>query len=184
MKTISIIFLLFAFIATTAFVIYHVKTASFAFSTAKIRVKETFICVLFGVFLWIEAAALCLTMPQNSFSQYTAAFKGNILVFLAASIVLGSFIIFYYFVKGVYIYEDRIDYVSVVGKKTEVLWEEIIDIKITQMQRVKLFYGPNSSITVGGEKKDFKEFLRFAIRLLPESVDKNQLIAIGTRYKI
>ena len=124
------------------------------------------------------------TLFNYGFSQYTAAFKGNILVFLAASIVLGSFIIFYYFVKGVYIYEDRIVYVSIVGKKTEVLWEEIIDIKITQMQRVKLFYGPNSSITVGGEKKDFKEFLRFAIRLLPESVDKNQLIAIGTRYKI
>ena len=185
MALIALILLIIALLGTAAFIIWHNKTMC-RFTNVRVKVKETVFSAMLGAFMWLEVIVLCYLMYSQDFSSYTTAFKGNIIVFLAASILLGVFTFLYYFVKGVYVFDDKLVYVSIIGKKTEVPWSQISEIKITQTQRVKLFYGEDNSmsITIGGEKSCFREFLRYAIKYIPKTIDKNSLISMGIKYKV
>lgn len=149
----------------------------------EVRVRETRLTAGFGAVLWLEALLLCACMDGSLFSAYPPAFRQNILFFLAASILLGGFAFLSYFVKTVYVYEDRIVCVGLTGKAAEMPWAQVEHIKILSPQRIRLLYPGDKSIMVSGERHSMAAFTDCAARYLPARVDKGPLTALRTRAK-
>lgn len=146
------------------------------------RLKEINMTAVLGFLLWIEAGTIlgcALWQPESIITSNTA--KWNLYIFLLLSILLGSFMLLYYFVKCDIILENGVIGVSVTGKQTTLDWKEVWDVSLFNGKRLVMQdKGSTKKIVVGGEKKVYKEFVQLALKKTNPGKGRDVLKGLST----
>lgn len=165
-------FFLIIILATLALIAFRgVRTQQ---SGERFRIREISLTALLGAMLWLEAAFILyygLTVPERIITSARAEI--NVYIFLFLSIIGGSFMLLYYFVKCCIVTDDGIIGISPFGKKTVLKWKEVASLQLGVGKRLTLISKEaTKKITVGGEQSSYKNFLRIACQeIRPEAGD-------------
>lgn len=172
----KLIVVLFAGIAAaTGFMIWKGRVRG-ALPRETLRVKEISVTALLGAMLWLEAGTILyygFTEPEHLITSGRAWI--NMLIFLTLSILAGSFMLLYYFVKCIILTEDGVTGVSWSGKRTVLSWAEIDGLSLGQGKRLTLSSSKTGErIVVGGEKGEYKEAVKVIFQKLPSRLGVNE----------
>jgi hypothetical protein len=127
------------------------------------RIKETPLTAVFGFLLWAECGIIMyynLTSPEHLGTGQNVQI--NAWIFIAVSALLGSGVILYYFVKTIIVKEDGFIYVSILGKSTEMKWNDVHEVSRIHTKRIILKTRGGIKITIGGDIKNYKKFVSLA----------------------
>ncbi len=150
-----------------------------------LRIYEPRITAALGVALFVEAGIVLyflLTQPERVASSYTG--QVNACIFLLASTAFGAAAFLYSFVKVVIVFEDRVVYVSILGREKSLRWGEIDKIKLTQSRRLTLLDREGEGFAVGGAASAYREFVRFASKKIPAEAGEDILAGLRTSMKL
>ncbi len=141
-----------------------------------LRLSETrFTAVMGGMAIAMGFFIICMkylntSLVGNDLTSYI--FVG---IFAVGCTLVGCGILFYTFIQKVIAYEDKIVFVSILGKSRELYWKEIVEIKTTFISNKVTLIGNKSKIYVGGEPKKYKEFLKIAKKKIKPEVGSEVL---------
>jgi hypothetical protein len=141
-----------------------------------LRVSETSVTAIMG-FLLIAMGYLILIMkfiyPEMAGKdQTTYLYMGGFAVVCA---VVGCGIMFYTYLRTVLVYEHGIVFVTLFGKNKKLNWKDITEIKVPPLTNKATLIGNNLSITVGGEPKAYKAFLKVAKKYVKPEIGSDIL---------
>jgi len=80
--------------------------------------------------------------------------------FALMSVAIGCGIMPYTFVKKIIAFEDRVLYITILGKHKELYWDKITEIKVPLLSNKATIIGENTRFSVGGEPKAYKKFIK------------------------
>ena len=101
--------------------------------------------------------------------------------FAILSVAFGCGILLYTFLRKVIVYEDGFVFVSILGKEKRLLWKEITEIKVPTLSNKATFIGKNTQISVGGEPKAYKAFLKIAMKYIKPEIGSDTLANLLNR---
>lgn len=148
------------------------------------RIRETPMTAVLGFALWAEAFVVLyflLTQPERLAPSGQS--RLNSYIFLAASAVLGGAMILYCFVKKILVFDDRVTYVSLLGQRKTIRWDEITEVKATQSKRLTLLKD-GAQFTVGGRAGAYHRFLKLAAKKIPPEAGEDVLAGLKAAYKL
>lgn len=87
----------------------------------------------------------------------------------------GCGIMFYTFLKKVIVTEDRLIFVDMFGKRKEMYWKEITQVKVPTLTNNLTLIGREARYTVKGEPKAYKEFLKIAKEKIRKEIGSDTL---------
>ena len=152
----------------------------------RVRVREIGITALLGAMLWLEAAVILYygyTQPQSLITSSRALV--NMVIFLVLSIFLGAFMQLYYFVKCTIATDTEVLGVTAFGQRTALKWAEIDSLKLTTGKRLTMLDRSGTrKITAGGEKMEYRRFVKFASGKIPEKAGKEELRKLKNSLKL
>jgi len=82
--------------------------------------------------------------------------------FALISVALGCGVLLYSFLKKIIAYQDKVVLITFLGQYKEMYWKEITEVKASILSNKATLSGNNCKITLGGEPKKYKEFLKIA----------------------
>lgn len=149
------------------------------------RIKETGMTAALGAFLWIEAGFIFyigFTKPGSLITNLNS--RINVYIFLTLSIFFGAAMLLYYFAKSVVVFEDKITFVSFYSKPITLRWEDIVKVNSSMGKRLVFLGKNNEKISIGGERKNFKEFIKLSYDKVPPRAGRDTLLGIKKSLKI
>lgn len=149
------------------------------------RIRETPMTAAMGLALWVEAFFLLyvlLTRPDQLAPSVRS--RINAYLFLVVSAVLGGAMILYSFVKKILVFDDRVTYVSALGQRKTLRWDEIDEVRVTQTKRLTLLKKGGVQFTVGGRTEAYRRFIKFASKKVPPEAGEDVLAGLKTALKL
>lgn len=113
-------------------------------------------------------------MDQNSYI-FVAGFA---LVCIAS----GCGVMLYTFLKKTIACDDRVLFITVLGRCKELYWDEISEIKIPALSNKLTIIGNNIRFTVGGEPKAYKKFIKIAQKKIKAEVGSYVFEKLSNRF--
>lgn len=104
--------------------------------------------------------------------------------FAVVCMVVGCGTMFYTFVKKIIACKDRILYINILGRKSELYWDDITEVKVPILSNKATFIGKNTQFTVGGEPKTYKEFIKIAQRKVKPEVGSDAFMKLLNRFMV
>ena len=146
------------------------------------RVSETKVTAIMGYLLFAMGLFILYMKYLNpgiaGTDELSYFYVAGIALF---SVAIGCGIMFYTFLRKVIVYEDGLVFVSMIGKSKKIFWKEIKEIKVPSLTNKATFIGKNASITVGGEPKAYKAFLKIAMKYIKPEVGSDTLATLLKR---
>lgn len=149
------------------------------------RIREISMTAVLGALLWLEAGTILyydLAIPQRLITNSNSQI--NVYIFLTLSILTGAGMLLYYFVKSIVVCEDSVTYVSFYGTTKILKWEEITEVRTNVGKRFVLIGKNNVKMTVGGQRKTYKEFIELACKKIRPEVGEDILIGLKKSLKM
>jgi hypothetical protein len=146
------------------------------------RVSETKITAIMGYLLFAMGFfILCMKFLNPGIAGTDELSYLSVAGIALFSVAIGCGILFYTFLRKVIVYEDGFVFVSMFGKSKKIAWKEINEIKVPTLTNKATFLGKSTSITVGGETKAYKAFLKIAIKYIKPEVGCDTLATLLKR---
>ncbi|MEM1485776.1 hypothetical protein V6615_13035 [Oscillospiraceae bacterium PP1C4] len=149
------------------------------------RIREIPMTAVLGIALWAEAAGILYvlsTVPERLLTNQNASV--NSYVFLTVSIILGSGMLLYRTVKIIIVCQNVVVYVSLLGKKTVLRWDEVSNLKLSHSKRLTMISEDGKKITVGGEKQSYGRFIILASQKLEPETGEEILVGLKSSLKL
>ena len=98
--------------------------------------------------------------------------------------VLGDFTLLFALSKKVVAFADRIETISVLGKRREVAWEDVVRVEKAPMSRsVKLTDRQGNVISINGESRDYAKFTQLAKEKIRPAQGRELLEQVESRLR-
>lgn len=134
--------------------------------------KENILTGLLGLALWLEGGIIvyyAITRSKYLFTNDNA--KINTLIFIALSLLLGSAMVLYATVKKVYIQNEKVVYIDLFGRVSEMNYDDIKKVYKSTGKRLAVENKAGDKIVVGGQRKQLKKALKTIHSKLPKYID-------------
>jgi len=136
----------------------------------EVRLAEPIITAAFGFILYFIAIVLIVGQLMEGTEKLSVSDLLAASMFSVFCAVIGSGVLLFALVKAILATDRGITKISLFGKSQSADWSEITDIKTLMFSsRVNLIY-PGGKISVGGNPKQYREFIELAKKRIPARV--------------
>lgn len=147
-------------------------------------IRESRITAFLGIALWIEGGVIAyysITVPERIFLNNNSIV--NVCIFMAASVLLGSGMMLYTFVKRIVFTQNELILVNLLGELTRIGWNNIRGVSRTNGKRLAFQDKDKTRIVVGGNSKMMKKALKTIHIKVPKYVDSTEIQKLATTLR-
>lgn len=147
-------------------------------------ISESRITAFLGIALWIEGGVIAyysITVPERLFLNNNSMV--NVCIFMAASVLLGSGMMLYTFVKRIVFTQNELILVNLLGELTRIGWNNIRGVSRTNGKRLAFQDKDKTRIVVGGNRKMMKKALKTIHIRVPKYVDSTEIQKLETALR-
>lgn len=148
-----------------------------------LRLAETrFTAVMGGMLIIMGFFLLVVKMidPTRGGSDPTSYIFASLLALLC--VASGCGIMLFTLLKQIIAHEEKLVIVSMFGKRTNLFWKDITEIKLKPLSSKVTFVSKNKNLLVGGEPKTYKKFIAIAKTKIPTRVSHDLLDKLSNRF--
>lgn len=102
--------------------------------------------------------------------------------FALVCITGGCGIMLFTFLKKIIVCEDRVLFITILGRCKELYWDEIAEIRVPVLSNKLTIIGKNIRFTVGGEPKAYKKFIKIAQKKIKAEVGSSVFEKLSNRF--
>lgn len=147
-------------------------------------IRESRITAFLGIALWIEGGVIAyysIRVPERVFLNNNSMV--NVCIFMAASVLLGSGMMLYTFVKRIVFTQNELILVNLLGELTRIGWNNIRGVSRTNGKRLAFQDKDKTRIVVGGNSKMMKKALKTIHIKVPKYVDSTEIQKLETALR-
>ncbi|HAX50455.1 hypothetical protein [Muricomes intestini] len=144
-------------------------------------IRENKITAFLGIALWIESGIIAyysITFPERLFLNNNSII--NVCIFMAASVLLGSGMMLYTFVKRIVFTKNELILVNLLGQLTRIGWNNIRGVSQTNGKRLAFQDKDRTKIVVGGNRNMMKRAFKKIYTRIPKFVDNTEIQKLET----
>ncbi len=147
-------------------------------------IRESKITAFLGMALWLEGGVIvfyALTVPERLFLNRNSLI--NVGIFMAASVLLGSGMMLYTFVKRITFTQNELVLVNPLGETTRIAWSNIRGVSSSNGKRLVFQDKEKTRIVVGGNRSMMKDAVNTISKRIPKYVDSTDVQKLMTALK-